>query len=218
MKKRGHCCGVCGRNRANEKFSGKGRPMHICKDCEREFQANVRAGKMDFASRLVFVQVVPRPDRKLIVKRAARAEEYFAYCAEVGCQVWDDLKAIPAALGEPLGLWMPPPLRPAGTSLYVHGVEVATDFHGQVPDGFETLLLPHGWMMLFQGPPYEEARLGEAIDTVHIAMNRFDPLLYGYEWADDDAPRAQWQPIGTRGYVEARPVRPSGDPGIVVRV
>ena len=29
----GHYCRICGRTRANEKFSGKGHASHICKDC-----------------------------------------------------------------------------------------------------------------------------------------------------------------------------------------
>lgn len=35
MKKRGHYCKVCGRYRANEKFTGKGHAAHICKDCAK---------------------------------------------------------------------------------------------------------------------------------------------------------------------------------------
>ncbi|SFG79600.1 hypothetical protein SAMN02982927_02803 [Sporolactobacillus nakayamae] len=31
----GHYCRICGRTRANEKFSGKGHRNHICKDCSR---------------------------------------------------------------------------------------------------------------------------------------------------------------------------------------
>ena len=31
----GHYCWVCGRTRANERFSGKGHARHICKDCAR---------------------------------------------------------------------------------------------------------------------------------------------------------------------------------------
>jgi len=31
----GHYCWVCGRTRANEKFSGKGHARHICRDCAR---------------------------------------------------------------------------------------------------------------------------------------------------------------------------------------
>ncbi|MBZ0293860.1 MAG: hypothetical protein K8L99_14945 [Anaerolineae bacterium] len=38
-KQQGHYCKICGRYRANEKFSGKGHAQHICKDCNRELQA-----------------------------------------------------------------------------------------------------------------------------------------------------------------------------------
>jgi hypothetical protein len=41
-KHQGHYCHVCGRYRANEKFSGKGHARHICKDCAREQKAAAR--------------------------------------------------------------------------------------------------------------------------------------------------------------------------------
>lgn len=31
----GHYCKICGEQKANEKFSGKGHAAHICKECER---------------------------------------------------------------------------------------------------------------------------------------------------------------------------------------
>ena len=31
--------------------------------------------------------------------------------------------------------------------------------------------------------------------------------IIGYEWADNDAPRFQLNPMGYRGYIEGRPVR-----------
>lgn len=34
-KRIGHYCRICGRYRANEKFSGKGHKIHVCKDCAR---------------------------------------------------------------------------------------------------------------------------------------------------------------------------------------
>lgn len=33
MKRHGHYCKVCGEYRANEKFTGKGHAVHICKSC-----------------------------------------------------------------------------------------------------------------------------------------------------------------------------------------
>lgn len=41
-KHQGHYCRICGRYRANEKFSGKGHARHICKDCAREQKAAAR--------------------------------------------------------------------------------------------------------------------------------------------------------------------------------
>ncbi|GHV04670.1 MAG: hypothetical protein LBH32_03390 [Dysgonamonadaceae bacterium] len=33
-KHQGHYCKICGEHKANEKFSGKGHSIHICRDCE----------------------------------------------------------------------------------------------------------------------------------------------------------------------------------------
>src|SRR5262249_38828897 len=41
----GHVCGVCGRTRANEQFSGKGHARHVCKDCERTRRRLRREGR-----------------------------------------------------------------------------------------------------------------------------------------------------------------------------
>ena len=32
----GHYCRICGRTRPNEKFSGKGHRIHVCKECARK--------------------------------------------------------------------------------------------------------------------------------------------------------------------------------------
>ncbi len=42
----------------------------------------------------VFVQVVDRPERKLILKRGIKATHYFEYCEEVGCDIWGILSSI----------------------------------------------------------------------------------------------------------------------------
>jgi len=38
-KRQGHYCWVCGRERANERFTGEGHRQHICKDCQRRPKA-----------------------------------------------------------------------------------------------------------------------------------------------------------------------------------
>jgi hypothetical protein len=62
-------------------------------------------------------------------------------------------------------------------------------------------------MMVFQGPPYDDADFESAIVNIWERLKVFDPSIYGYVWADDVAPRFQLEPQGYRGYIEARPVR-----------
>ncbi|OGR04596.1 MAG: transcriptional regulator [Deltaproteobacteria bacterium RIFOXYA12_FULL_61_11] len=155
----------------------------------------------------VFVQILDRPARKMIIKRAKKATHYFEYCEEVGCDVWDQLTAIPNAIQEPLGMWLPDSLRSPGTSEYVQGVEVTLDFDGEVPEGFEVTTLPACKMMVFQGPPFEDKDFEQAISSLWDVMASYKPETYGFTWADDAGPRFQLKPEGYRGYIEGRPVR-----------
>jgi len=157
---------------------------------------------------VIFVQIVDRPARKLILKRGKTAADYFEYCGEVGCDTWDVLSTIQGALYEPVGMWMPENLRPKGTSVYTQGVEVPLDWSGEIPEGFETIQLPPCKMLIFQGPPYEEENFMEAIDNLWKQTEKYDPQIYGYEWDDGIAPKIQLAPMGYRGYIEGRPVRP----------
>ncbi len=159
-------------------------------------------------TRTIFVQVVERPARKLLLKRARNAEHYYAYCEEVGCDIWDVLCSVQEALYEPVGLWLPAHLIPAGTSKYVQGVELPLDYQGAVPDGYELIDLPPCKMMVFQGEPYDDSVFEEAIQEVWKHVKTFDPTLYGYRWAPEAAPRFQLAPMGYRGYIEALPVEP----------
>jgi len=121
--------------------------------------------------------------------------------------VWDALSHIKEAMYEPIGMWLPNGMIKPGTSTYVQGVEVPADYSGEVPDGFELMDLPSCKVMVFQGEPYDDSRFQEAIGEVWEVMKRYNPEVYGFEWADEDAPRFQLAPMGYRGYIEARPVR-----------
>lgn len=56
----------------------------------------------------VFIQVVEKPARKVIIKRGREAKDYWKYCEEVGCDVWGLLTSIKSVGGEPVCLWLPP--------------------------------------------------------------------------------------------------------------
>lgn len=175
----------------------------------REYYLRMQKGerRMSKNANTVFVQVVDRPARKLILKRGIRAAHYFEYCEEVGCDVWEVLSGIKDALYEPIGIWLPDSLTTPGTSVYAQGVEVPEGYAGPVPEGYEVIELAPCRMMVFQGPPFDDAKFEEAIGGVWEAMQDYDPRLYGFEWADGEGPRFQLAPMGYRGYIEARPVR-----------
>ena len=153
----------------------------------------------------VFIQVIHKPRRKVIIKRGIKADNYFDYCGEVGCDVWGTLLSMDSLCGEPVCLWLPEQYKLPETSTYVQGVEVAEDFSGVIPEGFEVITLPEADYLMFQGEPFDEEDYCDAIFAVQTAMNRYDPTVIGYCW-DDLSPRIQLEPRGERGYIEMRAV------------
>ena len=154
----------------------------------------------------VFVQIQKKPERKVIVKRGVKAEDYFLYCEEVGCDVWGLLTSMDSLCGEPVCLWLPEQYKKASTSTYVQGVEVLPNEDSIVPEGFDVITLPEAEYLVFQGEPFLEENYIEAIMAVQHAMDKYDPKLIGYEW-DDTNPRIQLEPRGERGYIELRAVK-----------
>ena len=154
----------------------------------------------------VFIQVVEKPTRKAIIKRGVAADDYFAYCEEVCCDVWGVLTSMHSLCGEPVCLWLPEKYRTSGTSRYVQGVEVSADYNGPVPEGFDLIELPAAKYLMFQGEPFEEEDYCQAITNVQQAMEKYDPSVLGLSW-DKENPRIQLEPIGKRGYIELLAVK-----------
>ena len=157
-------------------------------------------------ARNVFIQVIDKPKRKVIIKRGKTATEYMKYCEEVGCDIWGLLVSMKSLCGEPVCLWLPEAYIKPGTSQYVQGVEVAEDDTGEIPDGFDVIELPKAQYLMFQGEPFQEEDYQQAIAEIWGAEKNYAPSLIGYQW-DDANPRIQLEPIGTRGYIELVPIR-----------
>lgn len=103
-------------------------------------------------------------------------------------------------------MWLPEKYKKPNTSTYVQGVEVETDYMGMIPEGFDTIHLPEAEYLQFQGQPFCEEDYCEAIHTVQVFMDSYDPAYLGYRW-DDENLRIQLEPRGGRGYIELRAVR-----------
>ena len=155
----------------------------------------------------VFVQHIRKPARRAVIKRGKAAAHYWDYCEEVGCDVWGLLVSMDSLCGEPVCMWLPDEYRPAGTSQYVQGVEVPTTGDVSVPEGFDVIDLPEADYLMFQGEPFDEAQYASAIEGVWDAISKYDPTRAGFRW-DDTNPRIQLAPVGERGYIELRAVKP----------
>lgn len=158
------------------------------------------------AARNVFMQVIDKPKRKVILKRGKNAKGYMEYCEEVGCDIWGVLVSMKSLCGEPVCLWLPEKYIKPGTSEYVQGVEVPEDFSGEIPDGFDVIELPAAQYLMFQGEPFQEEDYEQAIMDIWEAEKNYDPSIIGYQW-DSANPRIQLEPVGSRGYIELLPIR-----------
>lgn len=182
-------------------------PMPIClfKPYGVKYQKFKEINKMESVKN-IFIQVIEKPQRKVIIKRGIKADGYFAYCEEVGCDVWGTLCSIKSISSEPVCLWLPKSLIKPGTSLYVQGVEVSPDYSGIIPDGFDIIDLPQSKYLMFQGEIFPEENFVSAIEEIWDAIKKYNPDVIGYKW-DDSNPRIQLEPIGTRGYIELVPIK-----------
>lgn len=180
-------------------------PVPICLFTPYRIYEKSEDKKMSQNVRSVFMTVITKPERKVIIKRGIKADEYWTYCNEVGCDVWGTLKSIKSLSGEPVCLWLPKKYVKEGTSTYVQGVEVSIDYNGEIPEGFEIITLPQCEFLMFQGEPFAEQDFEKAIEALWEAMDKYNPEPLGYKW-DDENPRIQLEPIGERGYIELKPI------------
>lgn len=160
--------------------------------------------KMD--TKNIFIQVIERPERKVLIMRGKTAKDYWKYCEEVGCDIWGILESIKSITGEPVCMWLPKSYIKPQTSKYVQGVEVPLDYFGVIPDGFDSIILPASKYLMFQGEPFKEEDYENAIYDVMDAEKKYDPSVIGYIW-DDENPKIQLEPIGSRGYIELLPIK-----------
>lgn len=160
-------------------------PIYLFTPYGAAYRAKREEKKMDEVKN-IFIQLIDKPKRKVIIKRGIKAKDYFSYCDEVGCDVWGLLRSIKG--GEALCLWLPEKYVVPGTSEYVQGAEVDFDYSGTVPEGFDIIELPQCKYLMFQGEPFEEINYCEAIEQVWEAIKKYDPKLIGYEW-DKENPR-----------------------------
>ncbi len=157
------------------------------------------------------VTAVERPARRLILRRArqaAAADGYLAVCAELGCD-WEGLLAsIPERLHGPALLTLPENMRAAGATDAAVGTEVPLDYCKPLPEGYEYLELPPCVTLYFRGPRFSYPNaFPRAIGVLWAQMDKYDPALYGFEYAPELAPYSNFGAEPETGALMARPAR-----------
>ena len=64
-------------------------PLYLFTPYGVKFRTTMKEEKRMETAKNVFIQVIEKPARKVIIKRGVKATEYFTYCEEVSCDVWE---------------------------------------------------------------------------------------------------------------------------------
>lgn len=140
-------------------------------------------------ARTVTATFITKPACKLIIKRGILSTDYFSYCDEIGCDIWDTLEKVPNRLNKVSFVILPEFLVSQGTSKACCAAEVPLDYNSLVPEGCEIIELPEHTMLWFQGAPYEDENwYGGAHSEMYNAIHSYKPEMYGYRFAYDLAP------------------------------
>ncbi len=139
-------------------------------------------------NRTVTATFTTKPARKLIIKRGIISTDYFSYCEEIGCDIWDTLEGVKNRLDK-VSFVVLPEFLAEGKSKVGCAVEVPVDYDLDIPEGCEVIELKEHTMLWFQGAPYEDENFhGEAHAEIAGAIHDYRPESFGYRFAYDLAP------------------------------
>ncbi|WP_312699043.1 AraC family transcriptional regulator [Sedimentibacter sp.] len=157
--------------------------------------------------RTVTATFFKKPACKLIIKRGILSTDYFSYCDEIGCDIWDVLEKVPGRLDKVSFVILPEFLIYERTSKACCAAEVPLDYNSSLPDGCEIIELAEHTMLLFQGSPYaDENWYGGAHDEIYNAIKNYKPEFYGYKFAYDSAPEFYYGATAKDGCKQLVPV------------
>ncbi len=164
--------------------------------------------KMNNDSAICMVTVVSRPKRMLLLLRSQKAHDYWSYCEEKGCD-WEGLfNSIPERFDTAAILQLPKFMVEKGTSHIASGVELPADYKGKIPEECDLIELEPCEMLYFQTQPFkEEDDYRNAIDSLHKAVECYEPRYYGYEYDTDKVPVFDFGATPQMGARKAIPVK-----------
>lgn len=146
---------------------------------------------------------------KLVIRRGIHAQDYFSYCDEIGCAIWDELALLPGRLDKMVFVTLPESMVKEGTSAVRTAVEMPLDWRGKLPENCDVIDLPEQQVVLFQGMPYEEESwYGGAHEELDRAIGQYRPEWYGLRLALEAYPQFQYAASAKNGVKALKPVLP----------
>lgn len=127
-------------------------------------------------------EIIKHPRIKILIKDSNSATDYFSYCEENGCDVWDDLKKIDPSK-QPIAIWLP-------DGRYVQGIE--TD---HINPDYKVITLPEMTLLQVQGEPYID-------ENYQIAIQEVQDYIESNIKTKENGYRFQFEPMGEQGYIE----------------
>lgn len=138
---------------------------------------------------LCMITAQEREKRKLIYLPSRKAKDYLSYCEEMGCEWEGLLNSIPEKMDTAALLELPDFMVEEGFSKVAAGIEVPADYDKELPKQYRVAELPECTMLYFQSEPYEKPEdFGKAIESVYAASGKYEPAVYGYQFAYEKAP------------------------------
>lgn len=133
--------------------------------------------------------IVSRPARKLILFRSQKAEDYWSFCQEKGCEWFGYLNSNEEKFDTPAILTLPESLVEKNTGKIAAGIEVPESYETDLlSDGYEIINLPPTELLYIQSQPFEnEDDFCRYIDAVNEAYNNLNIKALGYEIDTENA-------------------------------
>lgn len=157
--------------------------------------------------RAVSIKLITKLACKFIIKRGIKSTDYFSYCDEMGCGIWNILEQVPNRMDDVVFLILPDKLISEGFSKVGCAVEVPLKCNSTIPEGCEVIEFSECTMLCFQGSPYEDENWYEhAHQEVNNAVSNYAPELYGLKFAYSDAPEYHYGASAKRGCRRLVPV------------
>ncbi|MGN1203290.1 MAG: AraC family transcriptional regulator, partial [Eubacterium sp.] len=153
--------------------------------------------------------VVSRPKRKMIILRSQKANDYFSFCEEAGCDWEGYLNSNPNKLDTAAVLTLPARLIKQATGKIAAGIEIPFNCKTEnLPDSDEVIELDSCELAYFKSQSFEnDDNYCKYIDAVNKAFDEFDFQSIGYELDLNAAPSMNFGAQQETGAKIAYPVR-----------